>query len=197
MAPPRTIRVKLSSEAAGAVSLTPVLNQELELRELIELALGIAGKDEARVREILLRGTLVVGASRFRWQGWQAEQDELREILASFPDADPTRRFASERCVRVILRGGLRFAECSREDAAGEAFFRRTSFWSALMELAAGADYAGYSYRNRADRYRRELTRENLSTLRAASGGLPRSALKSQLQPQDFGALEAYATRGL
>ena len=73
MALPQTVRVKLSSEVAEAISITPVVLQELPVRELVEHLLGIAGKDESRIREILLRGTLVSGASRFRWAGWDAD----------------------------------------------------------------------------------------------------------------------------
>jgi len=69
---PEKIRVKLSSEAAESIALTPVVVQEMALRELIEHVLGVTGKDEARIRDLLLRGTLVSGASRFRWPGWEA-----------------------------------------------------------------------------------------------------------------------------
>ena len=91
MALPQTVRVKLSSEVAEAISITPVVVQELAVRELVEHLLGIAGKDERRIRELLLRGTLVSGASRFRWAGWDADIESLRELLATFPDADPAR----------------------------------------------------------------------------------------------------------
>ena len=67
------MRVKLSSEAAGAISFTPVVVQELPMRELVEHILGVTGKDEPRIGEMLLRGTLVSGASRFRWEGWEAD----------------------------------------------------------------------------------------------------------------------------
>ena len=79
MALPQTVRVKLSSEVAEAISITPVVLQELPVRELVEHLLGIAGKDESRIREILRRGTLVSGASRFRWAGWEADLESLRE----------------------------------------------------------------------------------------------------------------------
>src|SRR3954454_7583134 len=117
MALPPTIRVKLSSEAAGSISLTPVVAQELPLRELIEHMLGVTGKDEARIRELLLRGTLVSGASRFRWAGWAVDKGALGELLATFPDAEPDRAFAAERCVRVTLRGGRQAIEVRREAA--------------------------------------------------------------------------------
>ena len=47
MALPATVRVKLSSEAAESISLTPVVVQELPIRELVEHMLGVTGKDVA------------------------------------------------------------------------------------------------------------------------------------------------------
>ena len=151
-----TVRVKLSSEAAESISLTPVVVQELPVRELIEHMLGLTGKDEARIRELLLRGTLVSGASRFRWAGWDADVEGVREVLATFPDPDPSRPFAAERCVRAILRGGRQAIEIPREAGARKALFQRET----LLGSADGGGrrsgarrYAGYSYRERADRY--------------------------------------------
>src|ERR1035441_8425425 len=108
MALPQTVRVKLSSEEAGAISITPVVVQELPVRDLLEHLLGVTGKDEPRIREVLRRGTLVSGASRFRWTGWEADAEGVTELLAGFPDADPSRPFAAGRCVRAVLRGGGR-----------------------------------------------------------------------------------------
>src|SRR5713101_2256674 len=106
MSLPDTIRVKLSSEAAEYISLTPVVVREMPLRELVEHMIGITGKDEARVRDLLLRGTLVSGASRFRWTGWEADAQAVGSLLATFPDPDPARPFTADRCVRAVLRGG-------------------------------------------------------------------------------------------
>jgi len=64
MALPPIVRVKLSSEAAESISITPVVVREMPVRELVEYMLGVTGKDEARIRELLLRGSLVSGASR-------------------------------------------------------------------------------------------------------------------------------------
>ena len=83
MSLPATVRVKLSSEAAEGISITRVVVQDLPLRDLVENMLGITGKNEARVRELLLRGTLVSGASRFRWTGWEAELDALFAVRGS------------------------------------------------------------------------------------------------------------------
>src|ERR1035437_688796 len=139
MALPQTVRVKLSSEVAEAISITPVVLQELPVRELVEHLLGIAGKNESRIREILLRGALVSGASRFRWAGWDADRESLRELLATFPDADPARPFAAAGCIRATLRGGRHAIEIPREAAARKSLFQRKTFWDPLMEVVAGS----------------------------------------------------------
>jgi hypothetical protein len=197
MALPRTIRVKLSSEAAESISLTPVVVQELAVRELIEHMLGITGKDEPRIRELLKRGALVSGASRFRWVGWDADAESVREVLATFPDADPARTFEAARCVRAILRGGRQALEIPREGGARKGLFQRASFWQLLMDVvgAAGATYGGYSYKDRADRYWRELTVEEAERIRAASDMVRFSTLREQVRREAFTQVELYATR--
>src|ERR1700690_818126 len=144
MALPQTVRVKLSSEVAEVISITPVVLQEIPVRELVEHLLGVTGKDEPRIREVLLRGNLVSGASRFRWAGWNADLESLRELLATFPDPDPSRSFAPERCVRAILRGGRNPIEIPREAAARRSLFQRETFWDRLMEVIGGARPAYY-----------------------------------------------------
>src|SRR3984893_1513579 len=124
-----TIRVKLSSEAADYVSITPVLVQELPLRELVGHMLGVTGKDENRIRELLLRGTLVSGASRFRWTGWEADIDGIRHLLTGFPDPEPGRPFDAARCVRAILRTTRQPIEIPREAGARQKLFKKSSFW--------------------------------------------------------------------
>src|ERR1035437_2302839 len=104
MALPPTVRVKLSSEGAGSISITPVVVQDMQVRELVEYMLGGTGKDEARIRELLLRGNLVSGASRFRWTGWDVDLESLRELLATFPDADASRKFAAANCANCWRR---------------------------------------------------------------------------------------------
>ncbi|MGD0498336.1 MAG: hypothetical protein ABSC23_07860 [Bryobacteraceae bacterium] len=196
MALPPTIRVKLSSEAAGSISITPVVAQELPVSELVERLLGIAGKDEQRIRELLLRGALVSGATRFRWSGWEADQEALRELLATFPDPDPTRPFVAARCVRAVLRGELRVIEAPREAAESGGLFRRATFWKSLMELAgSGVAYAGYSYRDRADRYRRELNAAESLRLREAGAAVRHAALRDQIRSTALASLELYVTR--
>ena len=194
---PQTVKVKLSSEAAEAISLTPVLLQELPLRELVEHMLGVVGKDEPRIREILLRGTLVSGASRFRWPGWDADVDALRELLATFPDADPSRAFAAEQCVRVVLRGGRQPIEITRESGTKKGMFQRECFWDVLMRVitAAPPAYGAYSYRHRADRFVRELSLAESETIRAGCDGLKFSSLRDLIRSVAFGVADLYVNR--
>ena len=201
MALPATVRVKLSSEAAGAISLTPVVVEELAIRDLVEHLLGVAGKDEPRLREILLRGTLVVGGSRFRWAGVEADPIALREVLATFPDPDPTRPFEPAQCIHATLRGGRHTVIIPKEIAAGRrglgAIFRRATFWDLLMELAAATTpvYAGYSYRERADRYVAELKLEHAARLRAAGSLIRYNTLRSRVQSTVFVQAELLVRR--
>jgi hypothetical protein len=119
------------------------------------------------------------------------------ELLASFPDADPTRHFAAERCVRAILRGGGRVCAITREVGLRKGLFERTSFWSLLMKVAGAADaaYAGYSYKDRADRYLRELSAAEAQGLRAASDAVKFSTLRDQLRAGAFAQAELYVVR--
>ena len=184
---PGTVRVKLSSEAAGAVSFTPVVVQELPVRELLEQVLGVVGKNEPRVREILLRGTLVSGASRFRWTGWEPDPAGLRQALDGFPDSDPSRPFNKDQCVRAILRGGRQPIEIPREGV----------FWEFLMEVAASAGmrYGGYSYRDRADRFLRTFSLAETERLRASAGTVRYSTTRDQIRSAAFREAELYVTR--
>jgi hypothetical protein len=197
MSLPETIRVKLSTEAAGAISLTQVVVRDMPVRELIELMLGITGKSVQRVHDLLLRGTLVSGASRFRWQGWDAERQSLRELLASFPSAEPKRPFARERCVRVILWGAGTQIDISREVASRKRLLRRASFWDVLVEVAAGGDprYVEYSYRERADCYRVELSPEAAVRLRQSAPMIGYSALEAQIRNAPLEAADVYVGR--
>src|ERR1017187_366134 len=194
MALPQTIRVKLSSEAAESISLTPVVVQELAVRDLIEHMLGITGKDEARIRELLKRGTLVSGASRFRWVGLDADAEGVRAVLQTFPDADPSRNVAGSGCVRAILRGGRQALEIPREVGARKGLFQRASFWDLLMEVVGVLDatYGGYSYKDRADRFWRELTVAQAERIRAGSDAVRFSTLREQVRREAFTQVEMY-----
>ena len=75
--------------------------------------------------------------------------------------------------------------------------FQRTSFWDALMKVIAGAtpSYAGYSYRERSDRYLCEFTHDELGQLRAASGLVRYTILSDQIRNLGFTHAELYVKR--
>jgi hypothetical protein len=197
MALPPTVRVKLSSEAAESISITPVVVQDMPVRELVEYMLGVTGKDQVRIHELLLRGSLVSGASRFRWTGWDVDLENLQELLATFPDPEPSRSFAAANCTRATLRGGRQPIEITREAGARKGLFQRATFWETLMKVitCGSPSYAGYSYRERADRYLREFTHDELAQLRAASGLVRYTILSDQIRNLGFTHAELYAKR--
>ncbi|MBZ5591569.1 MAG: hypothetical protein LAP39_04995 [Acidobacteriia bacterium] len=198
---PDIIRVKLSSEAAEYISLTPVVVQEMPTRELLEHVLAITGKDEGRIRELLLRGVLVSGASRFRWTGVEADATSLRALLVSFPDPDPSRPFVASRCGRAILRGPRQPVGIPREIGARRGFLdgilRRASFWDLLMKIAASRvpRYCDYSYRDRADIYQLALDPLDAKRVREASRLVRYTALEAQIRGAVIESVELYVVR--
>jgi len=194
---PDVIRVKLSSEAAESISLTPVVVREMPLRELVEYMLGITGKDPARVCELLRRGTLVSGASRFRWAGWEADREAVAALLAGFPDPEPQRPLAVERSTRAILRGGRQAIEIPREAGKKKPLLRRGNFWSALLEVVGASEvrYHTYSYKERADIYQVSLTLEGVARLRSAAELVTYASLRDRIEGEVFTSLELYVER--
>ncbi len=198
---PGTIRVKLSSEAAEYVSLTPVVVQEMPVRDLVEHMLGITGKDEPRIRDLLLRGTLVSGASRFRWTGFEADAESIHTLLAHFPDPDPARPFSATQCTRVLLRGPRQPITIPREAGARRGviarLLRRRSFWELLMAIAEAGNprYAGYSYRDRADIYQMQLGAPEAQQIRNAARLVRYTALEAQIRGAQIEFAELYVAR--
>jgi hypothetical protein len=174
-----------------------VVVEEIAVRDLIEHMLPVTGKDQPRICEILLRGSLVSGASRLRWQGWQAEPDAIHEILATFPDPDPSRVFTVRSCTRAVLRGSRQPIEIPREAVSRRGLFQRQTFWDLLMELVAGgaATYADYSYRDRADRFIREFTLAEAGRLRSGAAAVSYSTLRDQIRSAAFTGAELYVRR--
>jgi len=150
---PERLAVKLSSEAAEYVALTPVVNSEISLVELLEHVADIAGLDEARVADVLKRGSLVSGATRFRWACIHAELEEIRAAIAALPQPEPGRPLDAAQCSEVALVGRMERIRVTVKAGAERRIFKRRSFWDEMMTLAGQAVYAGYLYRERADRY--------------------------------------------
>jgi hypothetical protein len=194
---PTSVRVKLSSEVAESISITPVVVRDIPIRELIEHMIGITGKDESRLHDLLLRGTLVSGASRFRWTGWDADPEAIREALASFPDPDPERQFAPALCIRAALRGPGRRIEIPREIGQRKPLFRRTSFWDTLMGVAASSEtrYVDYVYRERADCYSATLSLAALERLRESARLVKYSTLQQQILHTNLESVDLFVAR--
>ncbi|MBK5294974.1 MAG: hypothetical protein JJE04_25270 [Acidobacteriia bacterium] len=194
---PETIRVKLSSEAAGAISLTPVVVRDIPARELMEYMLPQTGKRIDRIHEILMRGSMVSGASRFRWEGWQASENDIAGMLAHFPDPEPWRPFERKLCVHAALCGPTARIEVPREAASQRSFLRRTSYWDVLMRVAAASSpaYREYSYKDRGDVYRMTLGSEAASTLRGEAFRLVFSTLTRQIQGAALDAVDFQVPR--
>jgi len=194
---PDTIRVRLSSEEAGGIAITPVVVRDMAARELVEQVLCVTGKQAELVREMLRRGSLVAGASRLRWQPFEASREEIDDLLEGFPNADRGRRFSARQCVSVLLRGPAFRVALTREAASRRRFLKRGNFWDVLMRLADADEpaYLEYSYRDRADAYRMTLGREAEAALRAAALLLPYASLSRQIAEFDIEAVDLMVTR--
>jgi hypothetical protein len=197
LALPEKIQVKISSEAAGSISFSPVVTQQFTRAELLEYILAVTGKNGARVREILERGVVVSGASRIRWVSIQASLEEVAEALRPFPDPRFDRPFDSAMCVRAVLAGGRGPIELTRESASRRRWFQKRSFWQALMEQAASLApvYQRYSYGDRADVYRVDLPLEATRALRAQACLLRYPAIGAMIREYAYDKLELWVER--
>ena len=184
---PETIPVRYTEEEAGYVTVRPMVRQTFRLDELLDMILSVAGKDAARIRQLLHSGTVVYHFFRYSWVGFDADQAELAVALASFPDADPSRPFAPDQCTLAIFESGgahtRHLMELNRAAASKCRIFRGQSFWERLLEIADNEKmwYDGYSYDRRADIYRLDLDGENVPQITEALKRLATRDLRSVL----------------
>lgn len=197
MALPEIIAAKVSSEAAGYITMSRVMLQQMPVAELIERVLGVTGKNPRRIREILLRGTIVSGATRYRWEGVEATEQELEKLLDGFPDAQPERAFDAAQCIRVVLRGPRGSLEFTVEAASERRLFKQSSFWEELLpELETlGVEYRQYSYTDKTDVYETAIPLAALERLRAYAALLKYSGLAEQLKRFESDRAELYVRR--
>ncbi len=197
LALPETIPTKISSEAAGYVSMTPVARRELPAAELIEHILSVIGKNPKRILEILSRGTFVGGASRFRWEIITATEAELATHLARFPDAEPERPFRAEGCNLIVMHGHRGNVSLSRDVASEKRLFKRRSFWDLLVPAlgALSPSYQRYSYSERADVYQVRLTLESVKEMLEHAKLLKYSSIIEQLSYLDATSAELFVER--
>ena len=171
MALPETIPVRYTEEEAEYLSVRPVVRQTFRLQELIDMVLGVTGKDLARIQQILRAGTVVFHFYRYWWQGFEADAGELGVLLARFPDADPRRVFRPEECAAVLLESGgqppRHSVELGQKAASRKPLLRSRSLWECLLALglAQAPSYQGYSYERRADLYQLALSPQQVAAL--------------------------------
>jgi hypothetical protein len=184
---PEAIRVKYTEEEAEYVSIRPLVQQEFRGTELVDMILSVTGKDVARIQQILRSGTIVFHSYRYWWQGFEAESAALAEILAKYPDTEPSREFRAGDCAEVILESSGAPAAHTirlRRDAAGKKrLLRSRSFWDCVMDLASevAPAYREYSYALRGDVYWSALTRERVMRLVAEGERYAPRGLRVQL----------------
>jgi hypothetical protein len=186
---PDTIAVKYTEEEAQYLSVRPLVRQTFRLAELVDMILGVTGKDLARIRQILRSGTVVFHFYRYWWQGFETDEAEVRALLAGYPDADAARPFRAEECAAVLFESGAGAPshaplELRREHAAKRRLLRSRSFWDCLMDLAqkSAPVYTDYSYARRADLYALELSPVQQAALAREARRLASRALRAQMQ---------------
>jgi hypothetical protein len=189
---PETIPVRYTEEEADNFSIRPVKRQTFRLRELVDMILCVAGKDQARVQQILHSGTIVYHYFRYWWQGFDADSAELTALLADFPSDDPQRAFRGEDCAVIILEPatpGRRSIEIERAAAERKPLFASKSFWDSLTAMAQQSSaqattsptYAGYSFDRRADLYHVALSPSQRQSIARDAARLAPRALRSHI----------------
>ncbi|HEY2646999.1 MAG TPA: hypothetical protein VGI34_08485 [Candidatus Acidoferrales bacterium] len=185
---PETISVRYTEEEAGYVTVRPLVRQTFRLDELLDMILSVAGKDAARVRQLLHTGTVVYHFYRYSWTGFDADETELAAALARFPDAEPSRPFVPEKCTNAIFDGlganPRHLLDLDEKTGSRRRIFRGQSFWQALLEIAMGENlaYDKYSYSRRADIYRLDLDAQNMLLIEEAADKLAAGKLRTALR---------------
>ena len=159
--------------------------------------LEVAGRDAGRLHEILRRGTLVSGASRFRWDGWEASRGEVESLLDEFPKSDPSRGFAPERCTLAILRSASHQVAVPREDTLKRRMLRKNSFWDELLAVARAGPlhYLEFSHREKADVYRTSLSPQLAAGIAMSATLIASRSLRDQVRRRPLTHLDLYVPR--
>src|SRR5580692_5239769 len=192
---PETIAVKYTEEEAEYLSMRPLVRQTFRAPELVDMIVQVAGKDSARVQQLLRAGTVVFHSFRYWWQGFDPDAAALAEILAKYPDADPARPFRAADCAEVILessgsppRHSLRItpesvAKASPLRKIARALRRQPSFWKILMNFAEEfrPRYREYSYTRRADLYSIARTPAHITRLTQEAASHAPRPLRAEL----------------
>lgn len=177
------VRIRVSSEDAGAISMSPVQQRETSLVELVTWIVSVTGKDAPRIEEILKRGSFVLGLSRMRWEA-ATDTRCLDEVLDSLPDDWPARPFDEEKLREIVVSAGARNVAIPGDVARARRWFRGKSFLGRWLSSGAlpRPEYERYDYRERADRFRAAIPAEAMAEYREAVELLPSGALRGALR---------------
>jgi hypothetical protein len=189
---PETIAMRFTEEDAGYVTVRPVVKQTFRLAELTDMVVSVTGKNASRVQQIFRAGTVVYNGYRYWWDGFASKEDEVRGLLALFPDDDPARVFdpAEVTAVSLEIGGGTQrsLVGIVRREASAKKLFHQRNPWEILLKAAQDSTprYEKYSHAERADVYRVHLSFEiAASLLKQVLDASPRVLRKklSALQP--------------
>ena len=169
---PETIAMRFTEEDAGYVTVRPVVRQVFRLAELVDMVLSVTGKNALRVQQIFRAGTVVYNGFRYSWEGFASEANELAELLAPFPEDDPSRAFNATEVMSVFLElgGGTQrsLIAMTRQEASARRLFQKRSPWEVLLSVTreSAPRYEKYSHAQRGDVYRLHLSAEAALALR-------------------------------
>jgi hypothetical protein len=195
---PETIAVKYTEEEAEYLSMRPLVRQTFRAPELVDMIVQVAGKDSTRVQQILRAGTIVFHSFRYWWPPFDPDPAAVAELLAKYPDADPSLPFHAKNCTEVILESSgsppRHSLSITKESAAKtnplqkitRALCNKPDFWQILMNFAEEARprYREYSYTRRADLYSIALTPAQIARLaHDAARHAPRALRAEFLEP--------------
>ena len=189
---PETIAIRFTEEDAGYVTVRPVVKQTFRLVELADMVVSVTGKNGVRVQQIFRAGTVVYNGYRYWWDGFASNDDEIKGLLALFPDDDPARVFnpAEVTAVSLEIGGGTQrsLVGIVRREASVKRLLHKRSPWEILLTATQDTTprYEKYSHAERADVYRVHLSFEvAASLLKQVMAASPRSLRKklSALQP--------------
>jgi len=184
--------MRFTEEDAGYVTVRPVVKQTFRLAELTDMVVSVTGKNASRVQQIFRAGTVVYNGYRYWWDGFASKEDEVRGLLALFPDDDPARVFnpAEVAAVSLEIGGGTQrsLVGITRREASAKKLFHQRNPWEIFLKAAQDSTprYEKYSHAERADVYRVHLPFEMAaSLLKQVLNASPRVLRKklSALQP--------------
>ena len=189
---PEAIAIRFTEDDAGYVTVRPVVKQTFRLSELADMVVSVTGKNGVRVQQIFRAGTVVYNGYRYWWDGFASNDDEIKGLLALFPDDDPARVFnpAEVTAVSLEIGGGTQrsLVGIVRREASAKKLFHKRNPWEILLKAAQDSTprYEKYSHAERADVYRVHLSFEiAASLLKQILDASPRVLRKklSALQP--------------